>query len=149
VYVDGDYLLTSRLHTVAPKGTIELGLGVEEGLKVARNIQFAERTSGLLGGNLGLSHEITVDVTNNLSKDANVEIRERVPIVREGEDKVSVQISDVDPPWERFDQDRRQIEGAYRWRLDVPSGSTRTLKANYEISLSAKHEIVGGNRRED
>ncbi len=149
VYVNGDYLLTSRLHTVAPNGTIELGLGVEEGLKVARNTRFAERTSGLLKGNLGLSHEIAVDVTNNLSKDADVEVRERIPIAREGDDKVSVEVADVDPPWERFDQDRRQIEGAYHWRLNVPSGTTRTLKANYEITLSAKHEIAGGNRREE
>jgi hypothetical protein len=149
VYVDGDYLLTARLHTVAPKGKIELGLGVEEGVKVARNVRFSERTSGLLGGNLGLSHEIAVDVTNNLSKDADIEIRERVPVVREGDDKVSVQIVDVDPPWERFDQDRRQIEGAFHWRITVPSGATRTLTANYVISLSSKHEIVGGNRREE
>jgi hypothetical protein len=149
VYLDGDYLLTSRVHTVAPNGTIELGLGVQEGLKVARNVRFAERTSGLLGGNLGLSHEIAIDITNNLSRDADVEVRERVPIVREGDDEVSVQVTEVDPPWEPFDQDRSPIEGAYRWRLNVPVGTTRTMKVNYEITLSAKHEIAGGNRREE
>jgi hypothetical protein len=149
VYVDGDYLLTSQLHAVAPGGTIELGLGVEEAVKVARNVRFSERTSGLLKGSLGLLHEIEVDVTNNLSKDAAVEVRERIPIVREPDEEVSVQVTDVDPEWESFDQERKEVEGAYSWRIEVPAGATKTMKASYEVSLSAKHEIVGGNRREE
>jgi hypothetical protein len=148
VYIGRDYLLTSQIHTVAPGGAIELGLGVDEAVKIARNVHFSEHTSGLLGGNLGLSHEISIDVTNNLPRTVDLEVRERIPTSREGDDKVSVEVKEVDPPWKPYDQNRMQIENAYCWQIDVPAGASKAMKVTYEISLSAKHEIVGGNRRE-
>lgn len=37
VYLDGEYMLSTNIKTVPPKGEMDLGLGVDESIKVARN----------------------------------------------------------------------------------------------------------------
>jgi hypothetical protein len=148
VYVGDDYLLTSKIHTVAAAAATEIGLGVEQSLKVARNTHFTEKTSGLLGGALNLEHEIEIEVANNLSEDAQVEIRERLPITREGEEEVKVEVTEVDPPWLKLEQGRRPIRGAYRWQVTVPSMGKQQLHVQYIVTLPSKYELAGGNRRE-
>jgi hypothetical protein len=148
VYVGDDYLLTSRIHTVAAAAATEIGLGVEQSIKVARNTRFAEKTSGLLGGALNLDHEIDIEVANNLPEDAQVEIRERLPITREGDEEVKVEVTEVEPPWLKLEQKRRPIRGAYRWQVTVPSMGKQQLRVHYTVTLPSKYELVGGNRRE-
>jgi uncharacterized protein (TIGR02231 family) len=148
VYLGSDLLLTSRLRTVAPSGTAELGLGVEEAIKVARNTRFEESSTGLLGGGLRLEHSIDVELANHLQRPAAVEVRERVPIAREGDEQVQVEVTEVAPPWKNFEQDRRPIEGSYRWRVTVAPGGSEHLRARYAVTIPSKSELVGGNRRE-
>jgi len=148
VYVGEDYMLTTPLRTVGPGGKVEIGLGVEESIKVARNVRFAEHASGLLKGHLNLEHEIAIDLANNLKRPASMEVRERIPIKRKGDDEIEVNIEEVEPDWAPYDQKVSPLGGSYRWRVTVPPGDKRTLKARYTIEISSKKEIVGGNRRE-
>jgi hypothetical protein len=148
IYVGGDFLLTTPLHTVAPGGDAELGLGVEEAIKVARNTRFAEHKAGMLGGDLNLEHEITIELTNHLSKPAVVEVRERIPTMRDDEKDIQLQVLEVTPPWESLKQTRRSIEGGHRWRVEIQPGAKQELMVKYQVSIAAKNQLVGGNRRE-
>lgn len=153
VYVAGDFLLTSTVDFTAARGAIELGLGVEQAIKVSRNTHFREESAGLMGGSLELHHRIDIDVQNNLEATAAVEVRERVPALREDEDDIKVSVDAVSPAWEAYEQAESSaseptLRGGYRWRIDVPAGGKQRLRAEYEIKISSKHELVGGNRRE-
>ncbi|MCP4661286.1 MAG: hypothetical protein GY856_38265, partial [bacterium] len=72
----------------------------------------------------------------------------RVPITRDGDEAVKVAVTEGEPPWESFQQTHSPIEGGYRWLVELEAGGTRTLQARYTIQFAAKHELVGGNRRE-
>jgi hypothetical protein len=148
IYVGGDFLLTTPLHTVAPGGDAELGLGVEEAIKIARNTRFAENKGGILGGDLNLEHEIAIELTNHLSKPAAIEVRERIPTVRDDEKDIQLQVLEVTPPWEPLTQMRRPIEGGHRWCVEIEPGAKQELKVRYQVSIAAKNQLVGGNRRE-
>ncbi len=148
IYMDNDFLLTSHIHTVAPGGSVELGLGVEEAIKTARNVSFTEHNKGLLNAVLELEHSIVVDVANRMANEASVEIRERIPLSREGDESIAVDLVAVDPPWQEFRQKMRLIEGAYQWKQSMPPGTNQQFRATYSITISAKNELVGGNRRE-
>ncbi|HEY9707730.1 MAG TPA: mucoidy inhibitor MuiA family protein, partial [Oculatellaceae cyanobacterium] len=81
VYVDGEYILSTNIATVPPKGQMELGLGVEQAIKVARNTTYQEvRSSKSLVAFNELRHEITIDIANRLPREAHIEVRERLPI---------------------------------------------------------------------
>ncbi|MHC4599865.1 MAG: mucoidy inhibitor MuiA family protein [Planctomycetota bacterium] len=148
IYVGGDFALTSPLETVAPSGEVEIGLGAEEAIKVARNTRFEEHASGILGGHLNLENEIRVEITNHLEEAAELEIRERVSAVREGDEEVEVEVLDSQPPWEVWKQKRSPIPGSHRWRVHLEAGASQTLTARYAIRLSSKKQLRGGNRRE-
>lgn len=150
VSVGGEYVLTTRLPSVAPGGDFKLSLGVEQGIKVARNTKYVEQRSGdkVVATN-ELIHELAFDVVNNLERAANCEIRERVPQPAP-EAEVVVEEGTVKPPWEEYKQEERGrvLEGGRKWTFTVKPGATQKLTAQYRVKLYANNELVGGNRRE-
>jgi Domain of unknown function (DUF4139)/N-terminal domain of unknown function (DUF4140) len=151
VYVDGEYILSTRIKTVPPKGQMELGLGVEQSIKVARNTAFKEVRSGesLVAFN-ELCHSIHIAIANRLGRAAKIEVRERIP-VPQADVKVDVTVTQVEPAWEKYEQQERNavIQGGYRWQLNVPAGGETELTAEYTIKTFVDNELVNGNRREE
>ena len=153
VYLRGDFLLTTRLELTPARGRFSLGLGVEQAIKVARNTRYREESAGLMGGALLLHHQVTVEIRNNLPRPAPIEVRERIPVTVENDDDVEVKLGQASPSWEEWKQDKAspgeaELKGGRRWRVTVPAGGKQELRADYEVKISAKHELVGGNRRE-
>jgi Domain of unknown function (DUF4139)/N-terminal domain of unknown function (DUF4140) len=154
VYLGGDFLLTSRIEFTPPLGLFSVGLGVEQGIKVARNTRYREESAGLMGGALLLRHQISVELRSGLGRPAPVEVRERIPVSREGDDDVQVTVSSTRPQWEEWQQDQARpsealLRGGYRWRVTLAPGAREELRADYDIRIPAKQELVRGNRRED
>lgn len=153
VYLDNEFIVTSEL-SVTPRGAeIELGLGVEQSIKVARNTRYGEDSAGLLGGSRSLRHEILIEVANLLDRAADIEVRERIPVVAEGEENIKVEVGKVAPPWTEFQPFPDQptspaLRGGHRWILRLDGGDKRDLRVHYEVKISSKNELVGGNRRE-
>ncbi|MEA5486901.1 MULTISPECIES: DUF4139 domain-containing protein [Pseudanabaena] len=151
VYVDGEYILSTRINTVPPKGQMELGLGVEQSIKVARNTSFKEVRSGMsLVAFNELRHSIHIAIANRLGRNARIEVRERVP-VPQADVKVDVTVTQVSPAWEKYEQQERNavIKGGYRWQINVPAGGETELTADYTIKTFVDNELVNGNRREE
>jgi uncharacterized protein (TIGR02231 family) len=150
VYVGGEYVLTTALPTVPPKGKFHLGLGVEQAIKVARNTRFLEKRSGdkVVATN-DLWHEIEVELINHLDREAACEVRERIPQPAEGAE-VEVKETDVEPPWEEYTQEDRAapLRGGRRWKITVPPKGNVKLAATYAVKIYANNEVIGGNRRE-
>jgi len=153
VYDRGQFLVTSEVDYTPPGGTVEVGLGVDPQIKIARNVEYREEATGMLRGGLRLIHAIAVDVENLGARPIDIEIRERVPVAREDDDDVEIAINKVEPAWERWTPDpsapkHERLRGGYRWKLALPVGAKKTARASYEIKIAGKHELVGGNRRE-
>lgn len=152
VYVAGKFALTSNLELTPVGGRIELGLGVEQAIKVARNVSFVEDSSGMFKRQLALSHTIEVEIQNHMSSAAVVEVRERVPIAAQAQaEDITVVVEQVSPKWEDYDPDRpgaAKLEGGRVWKVEVPAASKRELSATWVVKIPANHEVIGGNRRE-
>jgi len=153
VYDRGSFLITSSVDQTPPGAALEIGLGVDAAVKVSRNTEFREEATGVLRGGLRLHHAIKIDVDNLSERAIEIEVRERLPVPREGDDEVEVVVGRIEPAWERWTPDpeapgERRLRGGYRWRLPVPARSKRALRAAYEVKIAGKHELVGGNRRE-
>jgi len=144
---DAIYRTTTRMPPTPPRGRVEIGLGVEPAIKVARTTTFQEETAGLLGGSLALAHRVSVELRNLLPRPVTVEVRERVPVVRKDDAEVKIEVGAVEPSWEKWDQEQ-SIRGGHLWTVTLEPGATRTLSAKYTIKISSKLELVGGNRRE-
>ncbi len=153
VYDRGRFLVTSSVDYTPPGASVEIGLGVDPTVKIARNTEYREEVGGMLRGALRLIHAIAIDVENLSGRAIELEVRERVPVAREGDDDVEITVARVEPAWERWTPDPEaprdeRLRGGHRWRVSIPAAEKRTLRAGYEVKISGKHELVGGNRRE-
>lgn len=149
VYLEDEFLVTSPLRTVPAGGRIDLGLGVEEAVKVARNVTFEEVSHGLMGGGTTLKHRVEIEIASRLSSACDVEVRERVPLAREGDKDLEIAVPPAAPPWEEFDQAQTGlIKGGRRWRFSLGAGEAQKLAFSYSVKIDSKNELVGGNRRE-
>ncbi|MCX5744984.1 MAG: DUF4139 domain-containing protein, partial [Proteobacteria bacterium] len=64
IYDRGQFLVTSTVEFTPPGGTVEVGLGVDPLVKIARNTEFREEAAGMLRGALKLVHAFVIDVEN-------------------------------------------------------------------------------------
>lgn len=148
VTLGDEFLLTAELPLIAPGAQdARLGLGVEEGIKVARKTHFKETTGGLLGGSTVLPHDVEIELSNRLGFPARVEVRERVPVSQD--DDVKVEEAKVEPAWEKDEglRDGVSVRGARAWRVTVPAGQQLKLSAQYVVRIPSDKMVVGGNRR--
>jgi len=148
VYSEGALVTSTTISRVGQGGAIQLGLGVDERIRVARNARVDEESAGLLGGKRAVLHQIDIELRSNLGFDAEIEVLDRVPV--SADDGVEVEFVDCEPPHQAYDQRSRgaPIKGGMRWRIELDGGQTSSIRFSYVIKLKAKAEIVGGNRRE-
>ncbi|MFC9328275.1 DUF4139 domain-containing protein [Kitasatospora sp. NPDC057015] len=143
VTVDGDYLLTAGLSSLARGGTRRLGLGVTESIEVSRRTELRESTAGVLNSSTVLEHKVHVEVANRLGHPVTVEVRERVPVPSETDIRIEERAG-----WQAPQDAADDLPSSSRlWRVEVPAGGRAELDGGYEIRIPAGKAIVGGNRR--
>jgi hypothetical protein len=145
-YLDDAFLVTAPLAAADRGGTVQLGLGVEQGLTVARNVDYQERSAGVFNGTTRAEHRVRLSVANRLAAAVRIELRERLPVAEaEG---CAVEEQRVDPPWQAWAPPGRELKGGRRWLIDLAPGAGRELVLEYAITFPARSEVAGGNRRE-
>lgn len=143
IFVAQDYLATTDLGDITPGQTFDIGLGVEQSVKVIRNTTFKEQTAGMMGGTLQLRHEIRVEASNQLQREIRLTIQEALPEPEE-QSEAKVKVESCEPAWTPL-----KSEPGYQWSLRVPAGEVRSATVQYTIEMPSKLELVGGNRREN
>ncbi len=148
VFLEGALVTTTEFAAVDRGGFVQVGLGVEDRVRVARNARVEESTAGLLGGSTIVDHHVTVDLTSSIGIAIVVEILERVPVTDDKD--VSVKLTSAEPEPEVYDQSDigAPVRGGRRFRVEVPPSGKARITYAYRVKLPAKSEIVGGNRRE-
>jgi len=148
VYLDGAYTVTSQLRQVGSRGKLRLNLGVEEQVRVARNAEFHQSERGMISSTSSLDHEVHTELRSRMSVPVTVEVFERLPL-NGGVVGIEVGLDSATPePSLGIDPDGRKVDGAMSWRLSLEPGGGADIRYRYSINISARQELVGGNRRE-
>lgn len=148
VFVDGALLTTSSLEFVDRGGLVRLGLGVEERLRVARNARVEEGSAGLLGGSTTIDHHVTIDVASSLGHAVAIEVIDRIPVTVDKD--LEIKLVSFKPAATKLEASAHgePVRGGLSWRIQVSPGEKTRIELTYRVTLPAKNEIVGGNRRE-
>lgn len=147
VYSEGSFLTTAAVENIDRGGSFRVGLGVDERIRVARNVRVEEQNTGLLGGYTEVDHEVTIDLSSSIADPLTVEVRERVPVT---DDKaLEVKLLREEPKGSAYKQlDREPLRGGHHWSVRIPPGGQARISYAYRLTFPSKNEIVGGNRRE-
>lgn len=148
MYIEGSLLTTSAVEHVDRGGQLTVGMGVDERVRVARNVRAEEENAGLLGGSTAVTHAVTIDLTSSLPMPAEVELINRLPVT--DEKSVEVKLLSSVPDSQAYTQEERgrPIRGGLRWRFTLAPGEKKRVEFRYRVSFNAKDELVGGNRRD-
>jgi uncharacterized protein (TIGR02231 family) len=148
VFLDGALLTTSSFGFVDRGGWLHLGLGVEERLRVARNARVEEGSAGLLGGSTTVDHHVTIDVASSLGHPVAIEVLDRIPVTSDKD--IEIKLVSSKPTSAKHTQAERghPVRGGLAWSVTVSPGEKQRIEVVYRVTLPAKNELVGGNRRE-
>ncbi len=148
VYVEGSLLTTAGIDHIDRGGTLRVGMGVEDRLRVARNVRSDEDTAGLLGGSVVVTHTVTIELASALGQPSTVEVLERLPV---SDDKaMTIEFVGARPEASAYTQAERgaPIRGGLQWRIPLSAAGKAKIEYQYRITFPARTEIVGGNRRD-
>jgi len=147
VYLNGQLVSTAPIAPVDRGGTVTVGLGVEDRLKIARRAAHEEHPGGLLGGASITETTVTVTLRSSLGQPVTVSLFDRIPV--SDDDALEVKLAKPGK-WKPYDQAERQapVRGGLTSTVEVPAGAKAEASFTYALHHSAKSEIVGGNRRD-
>ena len=130
IWRGGGFIGTSRLKFTAPGAPLALSLGADENLKVRRVCHLDTwRDEGILGGRRVRHYGYRIEVANYLDHAETVRIRENYPV----SDLEEVKVELLDRTTAAKDHDAKQ--GLLMWELAIPSGETRSVVLEYQVSM--------------
>lgn len=148
VYVEGSLLTTAQVGAIDRGGTLRVGMGVEERVRVARNVRGDEEAAGLLGGSTQVTHHVSIELSSALGQAVQVDVLDRLPVT---DDKsMTIDLVSARPEAREYTQADRglPIRGGLQWRVALPPGGKSKIEYTYRVVFPARTEIVGGNRRD-
>jgi uncharacterized protein (TIGR02231 family) len=124
------------LETVAAGAEFELQLGVDDQIKVERELRRRSTSKAVIGGTrtIDVAYEITVE--NHRPDKARVSVHDHIPVSTDGD--VKVRLRETSPtPAEHSDL------GELTWVLSLDSGQTGTVRHRFTVEHPAQVTIAG------
>ena len=149
VYMDGAFAFHTNLNQAsAPGARLQIPLGREEALRVARNTRYKESSSGVFAGNMDLDYEIENEVRSQLAFPVNLELIERLPVKDKDNKEIGIRKVESKPEAESIDEyEGSHYKGGVKFLLELGAGEKATARLLYRVTVPAKKELKGGNRR--
>ncbi|MFC1852820.1 DUF4139 domain-containing protein [candidate division CSSED10-310 bacterium] len=149
IYHDGAFAFNTHLAMAAIGGEVSIPMGVEERIKVTRNARFHEEEAGLITAQTELTHQIEIEVKSQMAERVTLELIDRVPITDEEHKEIEIEELESQPQSEKITTYEDQvIRGGRRFSLELDPGQKQRCTFAYKVTIPAKKEIIGGNRRE-
>lgn len=136
VFHAGDFVGTSQLEVWAPGEEVELALGVDDRVRVERELVRRSASKPMLGGARRRDVEHRIRVTNHTPAAATVTVLDQLPVSRD--EGITVKEQRLDPaPTERTDL------GGLTWVLQLEPGQTRDVHIGVRVETAKGVELAG------
>ena len=132
VFHDAEFVGVSELETVASGEGFELQMGVDERIRLERQLRRRTASKAMLGGTrtIDISYEITVE--NHRSQPSRISLHDHIPLSRDAD--VKVRLREVEPKpseqddlgeltWDLTLDPGKEVSVTYRFTVEHPGGS--------------------------
>jgi uncharacterized protein (TIGR02231 family) len=126
----------TSLETVAGGEEFELQLGVDDQIRIERELRRRSTTKAVIGGTrtIDIAYEITVE--NHRPSPARVSVHDHIPVSTDGDIKVRLRETSPNPA----EQDDL---GELTWELSLEGGQAATIRYRFTIEHPAQVTIAG------
>ncbi|MFG1840479.1 mucoidy inhibitor MuiA family protein [Micromonospora sp. NPDC049175] len=136
VFHGADFVAAIGLPMWAPGEEIELGLGVDDRLRVERKLHRRSETRAALGSTRRREMDYRITVANHTPRTATIEVRDQVPVSRD--EAVVVRETNLAPP----PAERTEL-GELAWRLSLAPGDSGEIAIGFRVELAKGVELTG------
>jgi uncharacterized protein (TIGR02231 family) len=136
VFHGGEFVGTTRLATWAPGEEVELALGVDDRIRIERELVRRSASKTTLRDNRRREAEYKITVANHTPRAARVTVLDQVPVSRD--EGISVrELRAEPPPAERTDM------GVLTWSLQLAPGGTGEVRLGLRVELAKGVDMTG------
>jgi uncharacterized protein (TIGR02231 family) len=136
LFTEGEFIGTTRLELIAPQAEIELYLGVDDRVKVERELKRREVEKTLIGGKRRLHYGYEITLENLLTSEAKVTLYDQIPVARHEEIKVRLEGTDPKPAGQ---SELNQLE----WTFNLASKEKRAVRFDFVVEYPQGMEVIG------
>ena len=136
VFHGSQFVGETSLETVAAGEEFELQLGVDDQIRVERQLRRRSTSKAMLGGTrtIDVAYEITVE--NHRKAQARVSVHDHVPVSQDGEIKVRLRETSPDPAGQTD-------LGELTWDLVLDAGQTAAIRYRFTVEHPAQVTVTG------
>lgn len=120
----------------APQGEIELYLGVDDRIKIERELKRRDVDKKFIGDRRRLYYGYEIALENHLPVEARITLHDQMPVPRHEEIKVRLESADPKPS--------EQTElNLLDWKLVLKPGEKRAVRFDFSVEHPRGMELVG------
>ncbi|WP_203857282.1 DUF4139 domain-containing protein [Plantactinospora mayteni] len=136
VFHGGDFVGGTTLPTWAPGEEVEVALGLDDRIRVKRELVRRSDTKTTLGSTRRREVEYRITLANHTPRPARLTVRDQLPVSQS--DGITVRELRLDPP-----PDERAALGELIWRVELPPGGSREIVTGLRVELAKGVELLG------
>jgi len=140
IFYNDNFVSAGSLPLVLPKENFNLYFGVDEGMKVKRElVEKLKDDAGIMGKKDRVSYEYKITLQNFHKTDSKLTIVDQIPVSQN--DEIDVKLGDVVPPpqYKEGDQDK----GFLRWVLNLKPQEKTQVDFKYQVKCPSGVAISG------
>jgi uncharacterized protein (TIGR02231 family) len=135
IFRNNVFIGATRLDNIAPGQEFKLNLGIDEGLKIERDLVERLVDKKLIGNQRRINYSYRLIITNLLDKAANLQVTEQLPVSRNEQIKV------------RLIRSNPQIQlgemGVLEWQLTLAPQERREIYYQFNVEHPPELTVVG------
>ncbi|WP_238006684.1 mucoidy inhibitor MuiA family protein [Dactylosporangium sp. AC04546] len=136
VFHEADFVSRTALSTWAPGEELELALGLDDRVRVERELVRRTATKATLGSSRRREVEYRTTIGNFTGRPVRITVLDQLPVSRH--DGIAVRETALEPqPAERTDL------GVVTWRMQLAEGQSATLRLGYRVETAKGIEMSG------
>ena len=131
LFVGADLVGDASVPTTAPGEKVTLPLGIDDAIKVDRNVQVVSTERGVFSKQDVSAYQVVIELLNTRKTTVAVRVFDQISLPHQKEVEIALTKTDP-PPWK--DDKALKEEGHLEWRLDLSAGQKRSVGFTYEVA---------------
>jgi uncharacterized protein (TIGR02231 family) len=136
LFAGGEFIGATQLELTAPQGELELYLGVDDRIKVERELKRRDVDKRFIGGKRRLTFGYEITLENLLDKPARLLLHDQIPAARHEEIKVRLESADPKPS----EQSELNL---LDWDLTLAPKEKRVVRFDFSVEHPQEMVVIG------
>jgi uncharacterized protein (TIGR02231 family) len=135
IFRDNTFVGTTQLENVSPGQEFKVNLGIDEGLKIERDLVEQEVDKRFLGGQRRTTYAYRLGITNLRDRPVNLKLTEQLPVSRN--EQIKVRLTRSNPQMQLGEM------GMLEWSLTLPPQSKQELYYQFTVEHPPELTVFG------